>query len=187
MNVSTNCITSQPEFIFARMTYCSLWLSSRCHYICGRPAYGHVNEKLMNNLYTLSFLKICKQLLAFGKGACLIMSCVSWEMGKAVNPYLHTYCPHKSNLISIKPTITRKIIIQISRIEMFWFAVSRNQCLRCEVDNMCKTPGTLYPVSMCLALAKYPHTGCDASLDWTSSHYRLIYASQTHATSCYYL
>ena len=34
--------------------------------------------------------------------------------------------------------------------------------------------------------AKYPHTGSDASLDWMSSRYRLIYASQTHATSCYY-
>ena len=168
------------------MTYCSLWLGLRGHYICGRPAYRHVNEKLMDNFYTLSFLKIHKQLLVFGRWSCLIVSCVSLEMGNAVNPYLHTYCTHKSNLVLIKPMITRKIIIQISRIKMFWFAVSWDQCLRCEVDNMCKTPGTLYFVSMCLTLARYQHTGCDASLDWTSSHYRLIYASQTHAILCYY-
>ena len=186
MNVSTNYIIGEPEFILARMTYCLLWLGSRGHYIHRRPAYGHVDEKLMDNFYTLSSLKIHKQLLAFGRRAYLIVSCVSLEMGNTVNPYFHTYCVHKSNLVSIKPTITRKII-WISMIKMFWFSVSWDQCLCCEVDNMCKTPGTLYFVSMCLALARYPHTGCDASLDQTSSHYRLIYASRTYATLCYYL
>ena len=83
--MSTNYIIGEPEFIFARMTYCLLQLGSRGHYICGRPVYGHVNEKLMDNFYTLLFLKICKQLLAFGRWVCLIVSCVSLEMGNTVS------------------------------------------------------------------------------------------------------
>ena len=93
----------------------------------------------MNNFYTLSLLKVGKELLSFRRGTCL-QELRQLEMHTTDHFYLDRYCPHKPDLISLKPEVGGKISLRFCRIKMSRFAVGWYQGLRSKVDDMRKAP-----------------------------------------------